>query len=106
MTAADTDWPTIASLYGQLDAMSDSPVVRLNRAVAIAMADGPLAGLKTLDGICELDQYHLFWATRGELCRRAAQVDDARQAFKKALELAPNAAERRHLQRRLNALGS
>lgn len=106
VTAVDTDWPAIATLYGQLDAMSGSPVVRLNRAVAIAMSDGPLAGLKTLDSISELDQYHLFWATRGELCRRAAQLDDARQAFGKALELAPNGAERRHLQRRLTALGT
>lgn len=105
-TAVDTDWPAIAALYGQLDAMSGSPVVRLNRAVAIAMSDGPLAGLKTLEGISELDQYHLFWATRGELCRRAAQFDAARQAFRKALDLAPNAAERRHLQRQLTALGT
>ncbi len=104
VTAADTDWPTIAALYGQLDAMSASPVVRLNRAVAIAMSDGPLAGLKMLDAITELDGYHLLWATRGELCRRAARVDEARQAFAKALELVPNAAEQRHLERLLAAL--
>lgn len=103
--AADTDWPAIAALYGQLVAMSASPVVRLNQAVAIAMSDGPLAGLKMLDGIAELDSYHLLWATRGELCRRAARIEEAREAFTTALELAPNGAERRHLERRLVALG-
>ncbi len=105
VVAADTDWPAIAALYGQLAAMSDSPVVRLNQAVAIAMSDGPLAGLKLLDAITELDGYHLLWATRGELCRRATRLDEARSAFAKALDLAPNSAERRHLQRRLAALG-
>jgi RNA polymerase sigma-70 factor (ECF subfamily) len=104
VVAADTDWPAIAALYGQLDAMSASPVVRLNWAVAIAMSDGPLAGLKMLDGITELDGYHLLWATRGELCRRAGRANDARQAFTRALELAPNGAERRHLERRLATL--
>ena len=104
VVAADTDWPAIAALYGQLDAMSASPVVRLNWAVAIAMSDGPLAGLKMLDDITELDSYHLLWATRGELCRRADRVDEARQAFTTALELAPNAAEQRHLERRLELL--
>ncbi|MEM8924151.1 MAG: sigma-70 family RNA polymerase sigma factor [Actinomycetota bacterium] len=104
-TADDTDWPLIASLYAQLDAMSDSPVVRLNRAVAVAMADGPLAGLELLDRITDLDHYHLLWATRGELCRRARRHDEARRAFTRALELAPNAAERRLLERRLAALG-
>jgi len=105
VVAADTDWPAIAGLYQQLDAMSGSPVVRLNWAVAIAMSDGPLAGLKMLDGIDELDSYHLLWATRGELCRRAARVAEAHQAFTRALELAPNSAERRHLERRLAMLG-
>lgn len=104
VVAADTDWPMIAALYGQLVAMSASPVVRLNQAVAVAMSDGPLAGLKLLDGIVELDDYHLLWATRGELCRRAARTDESRQAFARALELAPNGAERRHLERRLDAL--
>lgn len=105
VVASDTDWPAIAELYGQLDAMSASPVVRLNRAVAIAMSDGPLAGLKLLDEIGELDSYHLLWATRGELCRRADRIDEAHQAFTRALELAPNSAERRHLKRRVAMLG-
>lgn len=104
-TSEQTDWLTIAALYAQLDAMVDSPVVRLNRAVAVAMSDGPLRGLQMLDDITGLDDYHLFWATRGELCRRADRRTDARDAFTKALELAPNAAERRHLERRLAALG-
>ncbi len=110
VVAADTDWPAIAALYGQLVAMSASPVVRLNQAVAIAMSDGPLAGLKMLDDmaelddLAELDDYHLLWATRGELCRQASRVEDARQAFTRALELAPNGAERRHLERRLATL--
>ncbi|MEM7272000.1 MAG: sigma-70 family RNA polymerase sigma factor [Actinomycetota bacterium] len=104
-TAEETDWLTIASLYGQLDAMTDSPVVRLNRAVAVAMTDGPLAGLELLDHITDLDHYHLLWATRGELCRRANRTADARLAFEQALELVPSAAERRHLERRLAGLG-
>lgn len=104
-TADETDWLTISALYAQLDAILDSPVVRLNQAIAIAMSDGPLAGLKMLDRITELDTYHLLWAARGELCRRANHDADARQAFTRALELAPNAAERRHLERRLAALG-
>ncbi len=105
VVAADTDWPAIATLYGQLSAMSGSPVVRLNHAVAVAMSDGPLAGLKMLDAITELDHYHLLWATRGELCRRAARSAEAREAFATALGLAPSGAERRHLERRLASLG-
>ncbi|MEL6982498.1 MAG: tetratricopeptide repeat protein, partial [Actinomycetota bacterium] len=105
VVAADTDWPTIAALYEQLAAMSASPLVHHNWAVAIAMSDGPLAGLKMLDGITELDGYHLLWATRGELCRRAGRLDEARQALTTALELAPNGAERGHLERRLATLG-
>ncbi len=105
VVASDTDWPAIAALYGQLDAMSSSPVVRLNWAVAIAMSDGPLAGLKMLDGITELDSYHLLWATRGELSRRASRATEARAAFARALELAPHGAERRHLERRIAMLG-
>ena len=105
VVASDTDWPAIAALYGQLDAMSSSPVVRLNWAVAIAMSDGPLAGLKMLDDITELDSYHLLWATRGELSRRASRTNEARAAFARALDLAPHGAERRHLERRIAMLG-
>ncbi|MEM7140741.1 MAG: DUF6596 domain-containing protein [Actinomycetota bacterium] len=103
--AADTDWPAIAALYAQLAAMSASPVVKLNRAVAVAMSDGPLAGLHQLEGVTGLDDYHLLWATRAELNRRAGRVDEAREAFAAAVALAPNGAERRHLERRLGSLG-
>ena len=101
---ADTDCPAIAALYAQLSAMSASPVVQLNHAVAIAMSDGPLAGLKMLDDVTELDNYHLLWATRRELHRRATHIEQARQAFTRALDLAPNPAERRHLERCLARL--
>jgi RNA polymerase sigma-70 factor (ECF subfamily) len=99
-TAADTDWPAIAALYRQLDAMTGSPVVRLNHAIAVAMADGPHAGLALLDHVDGLDTYHLFHATRGELLVRAGDHAAARAAFEHALNLTDNPAEIRHLQRR------
>lgn len=97
-TAADTDWSAIAELYAQLGRMTPNPVVDLNRAVAIAMADGPLAGLAVLDRLTGLDDYHLFHATRGELLARAGRP--AAASFERARELASNEAERRHLARR------
>ncbi|MDX2024755.1 RNA polymerase sigma factor [Microcella sp.] len=97
-TAADTDWSAIAELYAQLGRMAPNPVVELNRAVAIAMADGPLAGLAVLDRLTGLDDYHLFHATRGELLARAGRP--AAASFERARELASNEAERRHLARR------
>jgi RNA polymerase sigma-70 factor, ECF subfamily len=103
-TAADTDWPMIVRLYGQLEAMTGSPVVRLNRAVAVSMADGPNAGLKVLDTIEGLDRYHLFHAARGELLSRCGRERDARTAFDLAESLASNPAEKRHLNRRARAL--
>lgn len=99
-TSADTDWPAIALLYSQLVAMTGSPVVRLNHAIAVAMADGPLAGLALVDDIDGLDGYHLFHSTRGELLARAGDTDGARAEFERALELTDNPAERRHLERR------
>ncbi len=99
-TAADTDWPAITLLYSQLVAMTGSPVVRLNHAIAVAMADGPLAGLALLDDIDGLDGYHLFHSTRGELLARSGDTDGARAEFERALELTDNPAERRHLERR------
>ncbi|NQX28265.1 sigma-70 family RNA polymerase sigma factor [Microbacteriaceae bacterium VKM Ac-2854] len=104
-TAADTDWPAIASLYAQLSAMTGSPVVALNHAVAVAMADGPRAGLALLEGIDELDRYYLLHAARGELMLRVGAVTDARAAFARALQLTANPAERRHLERRIAAAG-
>jgi RNA polymerase sigma-70 factor (ECF subfamily) len=97
-TADDTDWSAIAELYGQLARMAPNPVVELNRAVAIAMADGPLAGLAVLDRLGGLEEYHLYHATRGELLARADRP--ARASFERARELTTNEAERRHLARR------
>lgn len=103
-TADETDWASIASIYSQLEAMSGSPVIVLNRAVAVAMADGPLAGLKILDGITDLDHYHLLWATRGELLRRAGERIAAIEAFERAIEIAAAPTEIRHLKRRVKQL--
>jgi RNA polymerase sigma-70 factor, ECF subfamily len=100
-TASDTDWPTITRLYGQLLAMTSSPIVALNHAVAVAMSDGPHAGLSLLDGITGLDSYHLLHAARAELLVRAGRVAEAQASFRRARSLTDNLAERRHLERRL-----
>jgi RNA polymerase sigma-70 factor (ECF subfamily) len=98
----DTDWPEIAGLYTALAARNPSPVVRLNRAVAIVMADGPGAGLPLVDELAtELDGYHLFHATRADLLRRLGRRDEADDAYRRALDLATNPAERRFLEGRL-----
>jgi len=102
-TAADTDWPAIAALYRQLESMTASPVVALNRTVAVAMADGPGAGLAMLGSLEGLDGYHLFHAARAELLLRAGRPLEAAASFERALELVVNPAERRHLKRRLAA---
>ncbi len=99
--ATDTDWPTIAALYAQLRSMTASPVVALNHAVAVAMAEGPLAGLSVLDAVTGLDHYHLFHATRGELLLRAGRADESVQPFERARSLTENPAEQRHLDRRV-----
>ena len=101
-TAPDTDWAAIAGLYGQLEQMTHNPVVALNRAVAVAMADGPRAGLVLLDDLHGLEEYYLLHSTRGELLLRAGEP--AREAFERALALVTNPAERRHLLRRLAGL--
>lgn len=103
-TAAETDWSAIASAYGQLLTLTPSPVVALNRAVAVAMADGAPAGLALLDGITGLDEYHLYWAARGELLARSGDPDAAAPAFRRARALATNPAEQRHLDRRIAAV--
>jgi RNA polymerase sigma-70 factor, ECF subfamily len=105
-TAADTDWPMIARLYGQLAQMTESPVIKLNHAAAIAMADGPDAGLAVLDSLVGLDDYHLLHATRGELLLRAAEPARAAQSFTRARALTENLAEQRHLDRRIGAAQS
>jgi RNA polymerase sigma-70 factor (ECF subfamily) len=100
----DTDWPQIAGLYGTLAAMDPSPVVALNAAVAIAMADGPAAGLPRVEALGPaLDGYHLFHATRADLLRRLERHADAAEAYARALDLATNPAERAFLSGRLAA---
>jgi RNA polymerase sigma-70 factor, ECF subfamily len=102
--AAGTDWPQIAALYGRLVRLVPSPVVELNRAVAVGMADGPAAGLAlvdTLAGSEALEGYHLLPATRADLLRRLGRTDDAAEAYREALGLATTDAERRYLGRRL-----
>jgi RNA polymerase sigma-70 factor (ECF subfamily) len=97
-----TDWAAIADAYAQLVALDDSPVVALNRAVAVAMAGGPEAGLALADEQAEaLDGYHLLHSTRADLLRRLGRADEAADAYRRALELAGNPVERAFLQRRL-----
>jgi RNA polymerase sigma-70 factor (ECF subfamily) len=101
----DTDWPRIASLYAQLAEARPSPVIDLNRAVAVAMADGPDAGLRALEPLAEaLDRYHLFHAARADLLRRAGRDAEAALAYDRALGRVGNDAERRYLERRRAAL--
>jgi RNA polymerase sigma-70 factor, ECF subfamily len=106
--AADTDWAQIAVLYGRLAELAPSPVVDLNRAVAVAMADGPAAGLKLveeLEASGALTGYHLLAATRADLLRRLDRRTDAAAAYREALALAATDAERRYLARRLAEMG-
>jgi RNA polymerase sigma-70 factor, ECF subfamily len=98
------DWPEIAALYGELARLTDSPVVELNRAVAVAEAEGPQAGLDIVDRLA-LDDYHYLQSTRGELLRRVGQTEEARHAYRRALALVRDDAERRLLERRLTGLG-
>jgi RNA polymerase sigma-70 factor, ECF subfamily len=95
-----TDWPEIATLYAELARLTASPVVELNRAVAVAEADGPEAGLRIVDTL-QLRDYRYFHSTRGELLRRLERRVEARAAFERALELTPDGAERRFLERRV-----
>jgi RNA polymerase sigma-70 factor, ECF subfamily len=103
-SAAATDWTEIAVLYERLSGMVPSPVVALNRAVAVAMADGPAAGLLLVEQLEQsgaLSDYHLLPATRADLLRRLGRGEDAAAAYRRALELAPTDAERRYLSKRL-----
>jgi RNA polymerase sigma-70 factor (ECF subfamily) len=97
------DWPQIAALYAELARQTDSPVVELNRAVAVAEGEGPEAGLEIVDRL-PLEDYRYFHATRGELLRRLGRIHEAREAFRRALELVHDDAERRLLERRLAEL--
>jgi RNA polymerase sigma-70 factor (ECF subfamily) len=101
----DTDWPQIAALYRSLQLMAPSPIVQLNLAVAIAMADGPAAALPMVNALAgRLEHYHLFHATKADLLRRLDHRDEAADAYRRALELATNPQERVFLQRRLRAV--
>jgi RNA polymerase sigma-70 factor (ECF subfamily) len=100
----DTDWPQIAALYRRLLRMTPSPVIELNRAVAVAMADGPLAGLVLLDRPemqQALSDYHLFHAARADLLQRAGRLTEASSAYRQALSLCQNERDRVYLSRRL-----
>jgi RNA polymerase sigma-70 factor (ECF subfamily) len=102
----ETDWPLIVRLYDDLLELAPSPVVRLNRAVAVAMAEGPAAGLALIDELAdsgELDSYHLLPAARADLLRRQGSAD-AVEAYREALELASTDAERSYLKARLDEL--
>ncbi|PXY22584.1 RNA polymerase sigma factor [Prauserella muralis] len=102
-SAESTDWRQIVRLYDHLVALAPSPVVALNRAVAVAEADGPAAGLALVDEL-RLDGYHLFHAIRADLLRRLGRHSEAAQAYRKALERCGNEPERRLLDRALRAL--
>jgi RNA polymerase sigma-70 factor (ECF subfamily) len=104
---AATDWSQIVSLYDVLAQAEPSPVIELNRAVAIAMRDGPAAGLVLIDAILlrgELADYHLAHSARADLCRRLQKTTEARDSYRRALELARQEPERRFLERRLAEL--
>ena len=102
--AARTDWGQIVALYDQLLAHTPTPVVALNRAIALAERDGAAAGLAALEAVDGLDDYHLFHAARAELLRRAGRSSDARAAYERAWARTTNAAERRHLEQRRDTL--
>ena len=105
-TAADTEWARIAALYDALAQLAPSPVVELNRAVALSMAFGPAAGLEVVDGLMDepsLKGYHLLPSVRGDLLARLGRGDEAREEFKRAASLTRNASERRLLLERAAA---
>jgi RNA polymerase sigma-70 factor (ECF subfamily) len=102
--AEDTDWPEIVQLYSLLERQQPSPIVSLNRAVAVAMADGPQSGLAIIDSLAAagaLDDYHLLHAARADLLRRAGFTSEAGESYGRALALVTNESERRYLERRL-----
>jgi RNA polymerase sigma-70 factor (ECF subfamily) len=102
----DTDWPQIATLYRGLKAMWPTPVIELNRAVAVAMADGPDAGLALLEPLGgELDRYHLFHAAKADLLRRSGRTGEAEVAYRRAIALVTNPVEHKYLMDRLSGLG-
>jgi RNA polymerase sigma-70 factor (ECF subfamily) len=107
-TVATTDWPQIVALYDVLRTVAPSPLVDLNRAVAVAMVDGPAAGLALLDALAaepRLASYHLLPSARADLLRRLGRREEAARAYRQALDLAGNEPEREFLRRRLAELG-
>jgi len=107
--AAATDWTQIVALYSLLARTEPSPVVELNRAVAVAMRDGPQAGLTIIDNILargDLGDYHLAHAARADLCRRLDRNTEARSSYERALALTQLEPERRFLEKRLRELGA
>ena len=106
---ADTNWAEIVRLYDQLERVQPSPIVSLNRAVAVAMADGPRAGLAMMDALAasnDLNDYHLLHAARADLLRRLGSLDEAAKSYARALALVTNDSERRFLERRLREVQS
>jgi RNA polymerase sigma-70 factor, ECF subfamily len=106
--ATATDWDQIVALYDVLMRAEPSPIVGLNRAVAVAMRDGPAAGVALIDQILaqgDLADYHLAHASRADLCRRLGRKDEARAAYQRSLMLAKQDPERRFLEKRLRELG-
>ena len=99
------DWGALATLYGDLAELTGSPVVELNRAVAVAEAEGAAAGLRLVDDLA-LDDYLYLHTTRGELLRRLGRDGEASDAYRRALTLVDDAAERRWIERRLNEVGA
>jgi len=97
----ETDWSQIVALYDELALAAASPVIELNRAAAVAMADGPERGLELIDGL-ELPRYHLFHSARADLLRRLGRYEEAADAYRAALRLDPPARDRRYLERRLS----
>ncbi len=107
--AEDTNWPQILRLYDLLERIQPSPIVALNRAVAVAMVEGPQAGLALIDALAasgELDHYHLLHSARADLLRRLGAKGEAAKSYARALELVTNASERRFLERRLREVQS
>jgi RNA polymerase sigma-70 factor (ECF subfamily) len=107
--AEDTDWPQIVRLYDVLERLQPSPIVSLNRTVAVAMVEGPQKALALVDELSatgELDGYHLLHATRADLLRRLGMSEDAAASYRRALALVSNKSERRFLERRLRELRS
>jgi RNA polymerase sigma-70 factor (ECF subfamily) len=98
-----SDWPQVAALYGELVRLTGSPVIELNRAVALAESEGVQAGLDAVERL-ELDSYLYLHATRGDFLRRLGRRDEARAAYGRALELVRSDHERRFLERRLTEL--